>query len=433
MRLSTPHTAIIVLLILMMYNAPINAQHLVVVDSLTQNPIPYITVKSTGSNKGFIADEHGVIHLPTDMSEAEIFNISCIGYRSILLSGNMLKATDTIKLTSTILELDEVIIRPISASKFVGIAMSKIAENYVVTENHGTAYFKESLKENKHYLNHCEAWLNLNQPSYLSKDSFEVALVAGECKDAESLSFMSKELNKSAEKAKSQAKKEGKEPPETPEDWDFEVANPLMLLMLDPIRHPETPMYVNESNADFLDSNNHDQYDFWYGKPLLYDGKTIVVIHFDQRKKIKEALFKGTLWIEQDQMAFVKISFGFSDKAVKHLIPGYADAIMWVYGLKYEIQETLVEFVYQQFENRWALSNTFLNAKVFLEKRRFFEENDKSNFKYEAEIIVNEINPGKLSLSAPLYDPDQSLAEHISKLESNPWSRYKSQLRTIRR
>lgn len=433
MSLKHSYTILIVAFILTLNDAHLQSQHITIIDSLTAAPIPYITIKSTETHKGLIADQHGRIHFPPDFDYNESYAISCIGYKSLTLNGNELIKSDSIRLSANIMTLDEVIIRPISASKFVSLAMTRIDENYVLNENNATAYFKQSLQENKQYLNHCEAWLHVNQPSYLSKDSFEVALIAGECKEAQQLNFMSKELTKSADKAKLKAEKEGKETPDTMEDWSFEVADPILLLTLDPLRHPEAPMHVNESNADFLDSNNHDQYDFWYGKPIMYDGKTIVVIHFDQRKRVKEALFKGTLWIEQDQMAFVKISFGFSERALKHLVPGYAEAIMWVYGLKYDIQETLVEFVYQQFQDRWALSNTTLKAKIFLEKRRFFGENDKSKFNYEAEIVVNEIKENKIDLKHPIFDPEKSLQENIASLQSNPWSKYKSRLRTIQR
>lgn len=409
------------------------AQQVVVADSTTRLPIPYITMKQTGSTIGYVADHRGVIVFDSSLAETQ-YSLSCIGYASRTYQMEDLLSRDTLFLTSSILELDEVVVRPLKPEAYINEAMGKIDENYVVDSCHASAFYREWIRENEHFLNLNEAYISFNQPGYLVKrDSFIIALEAGRCNAEDALQFMRKELEKDLERQRKQAEKNDEEFDEEANEITWEAVNPVLMLQLDPIRHPETPMHINDHNVDFLDSNSHDQYSFWYGKPERFGENTLVVIHFEPSRRAKAPLFKGTVWIDQTSMAFVKISFGFGENAEKHLIPGYAKALLWVYGLRYDIKETLIEFVYQPFQDRWSLSSTYLKANLELEKRRFFSANDVSTFIYEGELLVQSMDKGARSLKHSLFDPAKLLSDQIKALDPNPWERFNAQGRRIRR
>lgn len=422
----------LMLFFLILESVHVYAQEVFVVDSTTLNPIPYITMKQEGSSAGFVGDHRGRI-VYDELEDAQ-YTLSCIGYRTRSYSKSELLKLDTIKLPSSMLELDEVVVRPIPPEAFINQAMGKIKDNYVVDSSHATGFYREWIRENSRFLNLNEAYLSFNQPGYLVKrDSFIIALEAGRCNSEEELQFMRKEMDKELKKQRKQAEKNNETYDEEENEINWEVVNPVLMLQLDPIRHPEAPMHVNDNRVNFLDSTTHDQYNFWYGKPQRFGERTIVVIDFEPDRKADDPLFDGTLWIDQESMAFVKISFGFMKDAEKHLIPGYARALLWVYGLSYEINETLVEFVYQPFQDRWSLSSTHLKAEVDLEKRRMFSENDRSSFIYEGELLVQSMDKGALALNGTLFDPKEKLSLQIEALDPNPWESFRTKGRKIRR
>lgn len=411
----------------------LNAQQVIVADSSTKLPIPYITLKQIEGSSGFVADQRGRILL-NQIDRSASYSLSCIGYKTRSFQGQDLFKLDTILMPSSMLELEEVVIRPMTPTAFINEAMTRIPKNYVTDSSNAEGYYREWIRENNNFLNLNEAYIAFNQPGYLTlKDSFLIALQAGRCDAQEELQFMRKELEKDLKRQRKEAEKKDEAFDEEENAMTWEVIDPTLMLQLDPIRHPETPMHINDNNVDFLDSNSHDQYVYWYGKPERFDDKTLVVIQFEPQRNAKAPLFKGSVWIDQASMAFVKISFGFEKDAEKHLIPGYARALLWVYGLSYEINETLIEFVYQAFEDKWSLSSTYLKAQMNLEKRRIFSANDVSDFFYEGELLVQTLDKGAKALSGALFNPKELLSEQIKALDPNPWERFKQKGRSIRR
>lgn len=144
-------------------------------------------------------------------------------------------------------------------------------------------------------------------------------------------------------------------------------------------------------------------------------------------------MLAGTMWIEQSTNAFVKIEFGISDYSQNHIIPGYMKAALWIYGLSFDIKNTLVEFNYQPFKGKWALGGVRLKADVFLEKRRLFSENEASDFVYECEMLTTELHSYPYTFKSSLaYDYKKLISEQLPETPANEWQKLKQESRTYR-
>lgn len=423
----------IVFALLLTLGQTICAQHEVqILNRSSGEPIPFVTVNSVLSSVGTVADEYGIVTFDS-LSDDDSLQIRSIGYRQRVIGNRVFKRLDTLQISPRALELDEVIIRPIPPNEYVLLAMEDIDQNYRPDSFRTEHYYREWLRENNTYLRHTEAYLEALQPGYtVDRDSFIIGIKAGKTRSERELQFMQKEIEKDARKQQKKAKRKGEEFDEEDFEMPLELGNPMLMLLLDPIRHPSSPVEVNSENADFLDSTSHKDYNFWYGKPVPYGDRTLVVVHFDQRDKIRSSLFAGTLWIDQESLAFVKISFGFSEKGLKHLVPGYAEVFMWLYGLKYEVKETLIEFEYAPFKDDWVLASTRLKANLFLEKRRIFSENDLGDFVYECEMLTSDQKEETSPIQSVMFDNKIFLSEQVEQLDNNRWSQMKKQGRTIR-
>lgn len=78
----------------------------VVIDELTQRPIPYVNIHISGTKIGFNSDEKGLFKISAESDDIMVFSV--VGFENKELIYNTIK--DTIKLTPVIYELEEVTI-----------------------------------------------------------------------------------------------------------------------------------------------------------------------------------------------------------------------------------------------------------------------------------------------------------------------------------
>jgi len=411
----------------------VKGQKITIVDASSKSPIPYATVVLRGGEYGFVANDSGQVNM-YNLRSSDILEFRSIGYISRKLICKDIITGDSVLLQSSALELDEIIVKPMPADEYVRLALKSISKNYYPDSFATHHYYKEYLKENNHYVNYSEAFLEAIQTGYLSpKDSFDFRIRAGHKSGKDELEFMLKEREKEIKKELKSAKKNGQEA--TSEDFvmPLEIGNPPFLLSLDPLRNADQTFVVNNDNVDFLDSATHTQYEFWYGKPVEYGDQSLVVVHFDQKKKVHKPMLAGTMWIEQSTNAFVKIEFGISDYGQNHIIPGYMKAALWIYGLSFDIKNTLVEFNYQPFKGKWALGGVRLKADVFLEKRRLFSENEAADFVYECEMLTTELHSYPYTFKSNLaYDYKKLISEQLPETPEKEWQTLKQESRTYR-
>lgn len=404
-------------------------QRVTLIDAELHVPVPYATAEWLGSGRGVVADAYGRIDV-TDAPSGVQLRIRSIGYHVCIRVLDSISA-DTIQLRSSIKQLDEVVVRLLSPQAYIKRAMNKLKENYSLDSFATENYYQEMLVENEDVINHLEAFIEVHHPGYESeRDSFDVRIKAAKKSDAATLSFMTREQEKERKKEWKVARKEGRQMDEDTFEWPLELASPPLLLLIDPLRHSDEKMTVNEDNVQFLDSSNARFYNYWFGKPVSYGERTLMVIHFDQREDVKRSMLKGTLWIDQETDAFVKISFGLSERGLRHLVPGYMKAALWVYGLDYALKETLFEFEYAPFGDEWRLHTTRLKANVWLEKRRLFNPNETSDFNYKCEMITTRTS----SIQTPFesdrkYDTKELLSDQLKEVSDAEWKVLKKESR----
>jgi len=404
-------------------------QKVTLIDAQFQVPVPYATAEWVGSDRGVVADAYGRIDV-SDMPSGVRLRIRSIGYKACVRALDSISG-DTIQLRSSIKQLDEVVVRPLSPQAYILRAMNKLKDNYSLDSFATENYYQEMLVENEAVINHVEAFIEVHHPGYESeRNSFDVRIKAAKKSDVAALSFMTKEQEKERKKELKDARKEGRGMDEDTFEWPLELASPPLLLLIDPLRHSGEKMTVNEDNVQFLDSSNTAFYNYWFGKPVSYGERTLMVIHFDQREDVKRSMLKGTLWIDQETDAFVKISFGLSERGLHHLVPGYLKAALWIYGLDYALKETLFEFEYAPFGDKWRLQTTRLKAKVWLEKRRLFNPNESSDFDYKCEMITTRTSSIQMPFASDrVYDTNELLSDQLKEVSDAEWKALKKESR----
>lgn len=134
-------------ILILVYALPLHAQKLtsIIVDSVTQEPIPYVTIQF--KNKGVISNDEGrfTLLLNEDVKETDSLFISCIGYASI---GKPLKEfTDNIiYLQPKAIELTDVIVsnKNYSPEEIIEEVKKNIKNNYHLGLTKKRLFLRES-------------------------------------------------------------------------------------------------------------------------------------------------------------------------------------------------------------------------------------------------------------------------------------------------
>lgn len=139
-----------------------------VFDDITRKPLIYANVYLLNTNIATVTNNEGafVIKIPRTHKEGEL-GISFVGYKEkrIQISGVEQSAV-SIGLQPNTLTLDEITIRPENPDELVRLALAKIDENYSDKPNLLTSFYRETIKQNRHYVAISEGVLEIYKAPY---------------------------------------------------------------------------------------------------------------------------------------------------------------------------------------------------------------------------------------------------------------------------
>jgi len=285
----------------------------VIVDSASNKPLPYSTIRIVGTTQGIISNEHGhfQILIPDSLKTSDL-SVSYMGYNSFQASIRSLTGkSNIIKLSSSKIPIKEVIIRRQTPEAIIKMAIRRIKHNYPMEPFRSDGYYREILTENSEYIQYLEAYLNTYNFSYLDTSLSQVKVVEAQKRDdLQSIQFMQKEVEKRHKRMEKRAKKRGEEV----EDLDVATlkilfGGPHRILGTDPIRYR---FYA-------LDSTKMKKFAYTFEKDQVFDGHELYSIAFKAKRKIDYIKFSGTVYIDKETYAIVKLSMN-----GKFVMPVYA-------------------------------------------------------------------------------------------------------------
>ena len=182
--------------------------------------------------------------------------------------------------------------------------------------------------------------------------------------------------------------------------------------MLDVVKNPET----------LLSPEYMEYYTYKLSGVTTFNDKNCYMIDFDQRADVEDPLFKGTIYVDIDNLAIAGIQFRLSDiglqKAAEYLVKKKP------IGMKIETLAANYLVNYSMFENKWYLNyvRSELKFKCKWPKRLF-----TSTYTIMAEMAVTDIDTAnltkyKFSESAKMTD---IFSEQVSAFfDENYWGDY---------
>jgi len=245
-----------------------------IIDAENRTPLVFATIRVVGSNIATVTNIDGefTIKIPKTITKPKL-ETSYLGYDNLIIGlEDFSKRKNTLKMKAAKIALDQVIVRPLDGPEIIAGVLDNIKTNYSNSPNLMTGFYRESVKKNRSYVAISEAVLEIYKMPYSAFRNDMIKLYKGrkstDVKKMDTLLF----------------KLQG---------------GPTTALFLDIMKNPH-----------YLLTDDYRQfYNFDIKNIISIDNQANYVLEFNQKENIKDALYKGKLYIDVDKLAITGAEF----------------------------------------------------------------------------------------------------------------------------
>jgi len=302
-----------------------------VVDSKSNQTLPFATVEAMGSNIATVSNIDGDFTIKIDRNtNVSQLKISYIGYQNKMVALINFQDTRsfTVQLDPTAIQLKQVTIRPADAMELITDVLANIRDNYSDTPMMMRGFYRETIERGRNYVSISEAVIDIYKGSYSNEYQVDqVKLFKG---------------RKSADV-------------ERMDTVLFKVqGGPNTTILMDVVKNP----YI------LLSEDYREIYDFKLTDVITIDDRLHYVVSFNQKDNVDDPYYRGKLYIDMDKLAISEAEFELNveneDEAARlfiqrkplgmSIIPEKA-----VYRAKYTIEDNRWYFSYARAEVKFKV------------------------------------------------------------------------------
>jgi len=359
----------------------------VVLDKKSRKPLPYANVFIVNKSAGTITNASGAFMLKlSDIPPEDTLGVSYIGYSLFRMPVYDIDTNYlTIRLSTSHVQIDEIIIRPYDPIYIITKAIESIPENYELNASVLTAFFRESTKQNDDNISLSEAVIHIFKESYISSRPDQVKI------------FKGRKGNNIANK----------------ENIDFIVQGGL---------YNNLQLDIVKNGITFLDKDYFHLYDYIIDKIIYHHERPTYIISFDQRSGVNYPCYRGKLYIDVESLAIIGADFELSQEGMNYAEGLYVKKCPR--KLRVKPVSASYQVYYRQYNNRWNLSNVRSDISVRVRHRKD-KSQDKLNYMFESvsEFVVTGIDS---SITArfkfnEISRPRDILVQQIQETDESFW------------
>ncbi|MDL2299773.1 carboxypeptidase-like regulatory domain-containing protein [Bacteroides sp. OttesenSCG-928-E20] len=254
-----------------------------VFDLFSKEKISSATVSITGGNMGTVTNKDGLFRLalPDSLYENTI-RISHVGYENREFTASTIKDRHIdLLLEPKVIPLQEVVIRVMNPHHLITKMMDGRPDNYATQPALLTTFYREGVEHKKKNVDLSEAVLQIYKTGYQRENVYDQAKLLKKRRIVDR-----QERDTMLTKVKSGVR---------------------TVLMLDLMK------YV----PDFLTLNFPNEYDYAHTDISVVDNRLVNVVSFEQKKIVKDPLFKGALYIDAESSALLEARFELNPQYVE--------------------------------------------------------------------------------------------------------------------
>jgi hypothetical protein len=358
------------------------------IDVTNDAPIVFASVFVSGTSIATVSNIDGefIIKLPKDKMNSKIA-FSHLGYQNSEIAISQLTSSENVvKLTPVVLPIDEVVIRTINPEKLIRSALGKINNNFSQVPEMQTAFYRETIKQDKKYVSVSEAVLDIYKAPY--KNSFDndrMRVYKGrKSHDIKKMDTLLVKLQ----------------------------GGPRTSLLLD----------VVKNQGELLDPDFFKYYSFELAGITTIDDRQVYVVKFDQVANVDFPLYVGSIYIDIETNAFVGFDFSISTKGLPYASEYFVKKRP--NDLKIEVGNTHYFVKYRKDNGEWYL--TYVRSELSFAtkwKRKLF----KSTFDVMLEMAITDRDKENIEKYTTKESVrfDDIFSEQVSNFEDeNFWGDY---------
>ncbi len=322
-----------------------------VVDESTKKPIVFATVFKTGSSIGTVTNSDGEFELKIPGKSIEgTLSVTHLGYKNKVISVNdIVSKKATIALEVHAIPIEEVVIRDIDPEELLRQAILKKRENYSIFPEMQTAFYRETLKQNRNYVAISEAVLDIYNSGYRDNFDFDrVRIYKGrKSKDVKKMDTVLVKFQ----------------------------GGPRTAMFLDLVKNPGV----------ILDPEIFPLYNFKLSGIVSVNDRNNYVVEFTPKRVVDYPLYEGKIYVDVESTAITSIDFHLSEKsldqATKVLVKKKPVSMkMSVLSGNYLVK-------YREIEGQWVLN--YVRSEVIF-KSKWDKKLFKSNITAMFEMAVTD-------------------------------------------
>jgi hypothetical protein len=250
-----------------------------VIDRETGLPLVFAGVTVKENNVATVTNLDGEfsIKLPVPVTAKNI-EVSFVGYKNEMVPLNSFKpdgSTTKISLSTAMISIKEIVVKPLYPEEIVSKAINRISKNYPSIPNLMTAFYRETIKKNRTYVSIGEAVVEIFKAPYDNVIRYDGSRIYKGRKNSDT-GKMDTVLFKLQ-------------------------GGPVTSLQLDLVKNPES----------LLTTESMEQFDYILSNIVEIDNKRNYVVEFKQKPSVETPMFFGKLYIDVENYAISEIEFGF--------------------------------------------------------------------------------------------------------------------------
>jgi len=288
-----------------------------------------------------------VLKVPVAVKTDSLY-VTCVGFapQHILLR-NIPEGDVIIKLTEQVTQLKDVVIKAINPLDIIQQAISKIPENYNNNPHVTRGFYRLATRKSNEFIHLSEAVFDL----YNTRSQRKFKLLKAR---------MEKDLS------------------------PFKgVSN--VVFGLKPENVYEYDIVNNIQQSEVLGKKGLADHRFSLQGIINYNGREAYEITFDQKEGIRKALYKGKMYIDVDNLAFLAFNYCMSPKGIKYWeVKGLGQkALMKLLNIYETVLQDTIVINYQNIAGKYYLSHVQENSVVRVNSARIgFDFNACSQLNY---------------------------------------------------
>ncbi len=307
-----------------------------ITDKLTAEGLAYVHIYLAGTGSGTSTNRMGEFTFKAPANTIDkILIISHLGYKTEKIK---LEATTgdylNIQLVPQVFELQEIVVEPINPLQIIYAAIDKIPKNYYTSPYTVQGFQREYVTSDKHFIQLMEvAFETQGTPSQQSSRVLD---------------------------ARYMEDKKEKAPLWDPSRGGFYT---LGWTKVSGIKAPSKDNFLGIKLKNKEDLARY--YEFEMKESISLENREVYVIAFDQRKKVKKPLLKGTLYIDGVSGAIIRLTYELSPKGSRFLKPHrtWGDVKLSAPPKKIAIKQDKGEISYKKIGGKWFMSSWVTDAR----------------------------------------------------------------------